>query len=45
VLHAPDYAVKASQSEAKTLSDVLQEQITFDLLFERNPWAFKPTLL
>jgi hypothetical protein len=38
VLHAPDRAVKASGSEAKTLSDVLEEQITFYLSFERNLW-------
>ena len=37
-LHAPDGTVKASGSEAKTLSDVLEEQIPFDLSFERNLW-------
>jgi hypothetical protein len=45
VLHAPDRAVKASGSEAKTLSDVLEEQITFDLSFERNLWASRSTPL
>jgi len=37
-LHAPDRTVEASGSEAKTLSDVLEEQIAFDLSFERNLW-------
>jgi hypothetical protein len=44
-LHAPDRAVEASGSEAKTLSDILEEQITFDLSFERNLWLSRSTPL
>ena len=35
---APDGTVEASGSKAKTLPDVLQEQITFDLPLECDLW-------